>query len=80
MRTFAPMTAIALLMLSGTIVRAQEGLVNCETFSSGFTTPDGCIDGSQPSSGPIPKDQPVVEDVADDWPDGEIGPEAGIEF
>ena len=33
MRAFAPMTAIALLMLSGTIVRAQEGLVNCETFS-----------------------------------------------
>ncbi|QNJ19788.1 hypothetical protein SynA1825c_01482 [Synechococcus sp. A18-25c] len=60
--------------------RAEQGLVNCEAFSSGFTTPDGCIDGSQPSSGPIPTDQPVVEGIADDWPDGEIGPEAGIEF
>lgn len=80
MRTFAPMTAIALLMLSGTIVRAQEGLVNCETFSSGFTTPDGCIDGSQPSSGPIPSDESVVDDGFGDWPFGWYGPGAGMDF
>ena len=80
MRAFAPMTAIALLMLSGTIVRAQEGLVNCEAFSSGFTTPDGCIDGSQPSSGPIPSDESVVDDSFGDWPFGWYGPGAGMDF
>lgn len=72
---------LAVVLLAGLLpARAEQDLVNCEAFSSGFTTPDGCIDGSQPSSGPIPKDQPVVEDIGDDWPDGEIGPEAGIEF
>ena len=72
---------LAALLLAWLLpARAEQGLVNCEAFSSGFTTPDGCIDGSQPSSGPIPTDQPVVEGIADDWTDGEIGPEAGIEF
>ena len=72
---------LAALLLAWLLpARTEQGLVNCEAFSSGFTTPDGCIDGSQPSSGPIPTDQPVVEGIADDWPDGEIGPEAGIEF
>ena len=73
--------SLGILCLMGLLpARAQQDLVNCEAFSSGFTTPDGCIDGSQPSSGPIPKDQPVVEGMANDWPDGEIGPEAGFEF
>lgn len=72
---------LTVVLLAGLLpARAQQGLVNCEAFSSGFTTPDGCIDGSQPSSGPIPSDQPVVEGVGDDWLDDEIGPEAGIEF
>ena len=75
------MLVLAVVLWAGQLpARAEQDLVNCEAFSSGFTTPDGCIDGSQPSSGPIPKDQPVVEGMADDWPDGEIGPEAGIEF
>ena len=80
MRLLTCAAALLLLCVFASEVRSQEGLVNCEAFSSGFTTPDGCIDGSQPSSGPIPSDQPVVEGVGDDWLDDEIGPEAGIEF
>lgn len=79
MRDLLPLAFLALLLLGFPAARAQNpdlaptDPINCETFSSGFTTPDGCIDGSQPSSGPIPADQwQVGEDGV--WPDEGFGP------
>ena len=59
--------------LSGA-VRAQDNALNCEAFSSGFTTPEGCLDGSQPSSGPTSGAQWQVDDDAGLWPDEGFGP------
>ena len=70
--------AAALLLLSCPIrLRAQENLINCETFTADFKTPDGCMDGVQPSSGPIPPQPEVVED-ADPFGWG-FGPEDGFD-
>ena len=77
MRLLACAAASLLLCGVASVVRSQEGLVNCEAFSSGFTTPEGCIDGSQPSSGPIPANQD------DDWADmpfGWYGPGDWMDF
>ena len=77
MRVFIALLAVA---LQATPALAQQGSVTCEAFSSGFTTPDGCLDGSQPSSGPIPKDQWSVDYDDDFWPDGWYGPGIGDTF
>ena len=77
MRVFIVVLAAA---LQATPVLAQKDSVTCEAFSSGFTTPDGCLDGSQPSSGPIPKDQWSVDYDDDCWPDGWDGPGIGDTF
>ena len=59
---------------------AQQDPVTCEAFSSGFTTADGCLDGTQPTSGPIPKNQWSVDDDDDLRPDGWYGPGIGETF
>ncbi|TCD55527.1 hypothetical protein CWE17_11675 [Synechococcus sp. BS56D] len=59
--------------LSGA-AKAQDNGLNCEAFSSGFTTPEGCLDGSQPSSGPTSGDQWQVDDDAGLWPDEGFDP------
>ena len=77
MRLLACAAASWLLCVVASAVKSQEGLVNCEAFSSGFSTPEGCIDGSQPSSGPIPANQDV------DWGDmpfGWYGPGEWMDF
>lgn len=80
MRHLACVGASLLLCLSASLVRAQQDLVNCEAFSSGFTTPEGCIDGSQPSSGPIPTNEDVVENDWGDMPFGWYGPGAWMDY
>lgn len=70
MRLLACAAASLLLCGVASVARSQQGLVNCEAFSSGFTSPEGCIDGSQPSSGPMPTDQQLV---GDDWGDMPFG-------
>ena len=68
------------LCFSASWSSAQQGLVNCEAFSSGFTTPEGCIDGSQPSSGPTPADQTVADDDWAEMPFGWYGPGDWMDF
>ena len=70
MRLLACAAASLLLFGVASVARSQQGLVNCVAFSSGFTSPEGCIDGSQPSSGPMPTDQQLV---GDDWGDMPFG-------
>ena len=70
----------SLLFVSALLANAQQGLVNCEAFSSGFTTPEGCIDGSQPSSGPIPASQNAMDDDWGDMPFGWYGPGDWMDF
>ena len=77
MRLLTCAAASLLLCVVASEVRSQEGLVNCEAFSSGFTTPEGCIDGSQPSSGPIPANQ---DDDWGDMPFGWYGPGDWMDF
>ena len=77
MRVFIALLAVA---LQATPVLAQQDSVTCEAFSSGFTTADGCLDGTQPTSGPIPKNQWSVDDDDDFWPDGWYGPGIGETF
>ena len=67
---------LAVVLWAGQLPAGQNRTSWCEAFSSGFTTPDK---HRWLWFGPFP-DQPVVEGIADDWPDGEIGPGAGIEF
>ena len=78
MRPFVVVLVAALQAMPA--LAQQKGSVTCQAFSSGFTTPDGCLDGSQPSSGPIPKDQWSVEYDDDFWPDGWYGPSIGDTF
>lgn len=79
MRDLLPLALLALLLADYSAVNAQQAdtsatdPITCETFSSGFTTPDGCLDGSQPSSGPIPSNQWQVNDDGF-WPDEGFGP------
>ena len=80
MRPLICAAASLLLCLSASWVRAQEDLVNCEAFSSGFTTPEGCINGSQPSSGPMPANQELVDGDWNDMPFGWYGPGDWMEF
>ena len=80
MRPLACAAASLLLCVSPLVARAQQGLVNCEAFSSGFTTPEGCIDGSQPSSGPIPANQDGIDDDWGDMPFGWYGPGDWMDF
>ena len=70
----------SLTLLVFPAAKAQQGLVNCESFSSGFTTPEGCIDGSQPSSGPIPANQDGMDDDWGDMPFGWYGPGDWMDF
>ena len=77
MRLLTCAAASLLLCVVASEVRSQEGLVNCEAFSSGFTTPEGCIDGSQPSSGPIRANQ---DDDWGDMPFGWYGPGDWMDF
>ena len=59
---------------------AQQDPVTCEAFSSGFTTADGCLDGTQPTSGKKKKNQWSVDYDDDFWPDGWYGPGIGETF
>ena len=80
MRPLVCAVAFVLLSLPASWVRAQEDLVNCEAFSSGFTTPQGCIDGSQPSSGPMPTHQELIGDDWDEMPFGWYGSGDSMDF
>ena len=77
---FAAAPLSLLLCVCASAATAQQGLVNCEAFSSGFTTPEGCIDGSQPSSGPIPANQDGIDDDWGDMPFGWYGPGDWMDF
>ncbi len=77
MRLLLFLAAASLLLSCSSRLHAQEDLINCQTFTSDFSTPDGCIDGAQPSSGPIPPQPEVVED-ADPFGWG-YGPEDGFD-
>ena len=80
MRPLACAAASLLLCAPISVARAQQGLVICEAFSSGFSTPEGCIDGSQPSSGPIPANQDGIDDDWGDMPFGWYGPGDWMDF
>ncbi|MBT66099.1 MAG: hypothetical protein CMN98_03035 [Synechococcus sp. NP17] len=45
-------------------IRSEEALINCQDFTADFKTADSCMDGSQPSSGPIPSQPEVIDDSA----------------
>ena len=80
MMRFFLYSLFSLILLALPAAKAQQGLVNCESFSSGFTTPEGCIDGSQPSSGPIPANQDGMDDDWGDMPFGWYGPGDWMDF
>ena len=80
MRPLACAAASLLVCAPISVARAQQGLVNYEAFSSGFSTPEGCIDGSQPSSGPIPANQDGIDDDWGDMPFGWYGPGDWMDF
>ena len=49
----------ALVVLSPGGVFAQADLVNCEDF--GFNAPMSCLDGAQPTAGPVPSEADMAE-------------------
>ena len=70
-----PLVVMASLLLgSPTSVVAQPDLVNCEDF--GFDAPMSCLDGVQPTAGPVPSEADMGEPAG---PDGwDFGDEPGV--
>ena len=70
-----PLVVMAsLLLASPASVVAQPDLVNCEDF--GFNAPMSCLDGVQPTAGPVPSEADMVEPAG---PDGwDFGDEPGV--
>lgn len=62
MRLILSLVTTSCLLSSPAALHAQEDLINCETFTADFKTPDGCLDGAQPISGPIPPQPRVIGD------------------
>ena len=80
MTRFFLYSLFSLILLALPAAKAQKGLVNCEAFSSGFSALEGCINGSQPSSGPIPANQDRIDDDWGDMPFGWYGPGDWMDF
>ena len=72
------LTMAALVLLSPSGVFAQADLVNCEDF--GFNAPMSCLDGAQPTAGPVPSETDLDEPTGPDgWDfDGEPGVTPGF--
>ena len=70
-----PLVVMASLLLgSPASVLAQPDLVNCEDF--GFDAPMSCLDGVQPTAGPVPSEADMTEPTG---PDGwDFGDEPGV--
>ena len=70
-----PLVVMASLLLgSPASVLAQPDLVNCEDF--GFDAPMSCLDGVQPTAGPVPSEADMAEPAG---PDGwDFGDEPGF--
>ena len=68
----------SLLLGSPASVVAQPDLVNCEDF--GFNAPMSCLDGVQPTAGPVPSEADMAEPTGPDgWDfDGDEGVTPGI--
>ena len=74
-----PLVVMAsLLLASPASVVAQPDLVNCEDF--GFNAPMSCLDGVQPTAGPVPSEADMAEPTGPDgWDfDGDEGVTPGI--
>ena len=55
-----PLVVMAsLLLASPASLVAQPDLVNCEDF--GFNAPMSCLDGVQPTAGPVPSEADIAE-------------------
>ena len=60
-----PLVVMAsLLLASPASVVAQPDLVNCEDF--GFNAPMSCLDGVQPTAGPVPSEADIAEPAGPD--------------
>ena len=59
-----PFIVASLLLGSPALVCAQPDLVNCEDF--GFNAPMSCLDGAQPTEGPVPSEANMVEPIGPD--------------
>ena len=60
-----PLVVMAsLLLASPASVVAQPDLVNCEDF--GFNAPKSCLDGVQPTAGPVPSEADIAEPAGPD--------------
>ena len=60
-----PLVVMAsLLLASPASVVAQPDLVNCEDF--GFNAPMSCLDGVQPTAGPVPSEAGIAEPAGPD--------------
>ena len=60
-----PLVVMAsLLLASPASVVAQPDLVNCEDF--GFNAPMSCLDGVQPTAGPVPSEADMAEPTGPD--------------
>ena len=70
-----PLLVMASLLLgSSASVVAQPDLVTCEDF--GFNAPMSCLDGVQPTVGPVPSEANISEPTG---PDGwDFGDEEGV--
>ena len=70
-----PLVVMASLLLgSPASVVAQSDLVNCEDF--GFNAPMSCLDGVQPTAGPVHSEADMAEPAG---PDGwDFGDEPGV--
>ena len=70
-----PLVVMASLLLASPVsVVAQPDLVNCEDF--GFDAPLSCLDGVQPTAGPVPSEADMAEPAG---PDGwDFGDEPGV--
>jgi len=76
LRLLLLLVAAPLLLMSPHGLWAQGDLINCQDFTSDFKTTTSCLDGSQPSSGPIPQQPEIVED--DDLFDDGMGFDDGV--
>ena len=69
-----PVCLACLLLGSPASVVAQPDLVNCEDF--GFNAPMSCLDGVQPTAGPVPSEADMAEPTG---PDGwDFGGDEGV--